>query len=47
MNLPSLIRKPLIAAIVGALTIAVPAGALYLASACARRGRDGPLRRRP
>jgi serine protease Do len=33
MNLPSLIRKPFIAAMVGALTIAVPAGALYLASA--------------
>ena len=33
MNLPSLIRKPFIAALVGALTIAVPAGALYLASA--------------
>jgi serine protease Do len=32
MNVPSLIRKPLIAAMVGALTIAVPAGALYLAS---------------
>ena len=31
MNLPSVIRKPLIAAILGALTIAVPAGALYLA----------------
>jgi serine protease Do len=30
MNLPSLIRKPLIAGVVGALTIAVPAGALYL-----------------
>src|SRR5881392_106190 len=33
MNLPSVIRKPLIAAILGALTIAVPAGALYLAGA--------------
>src|SRR3989440_5226881 len=33
MNLPSAIRKPLIAAILGALTIAVPAGALYLAGA--------------
>src|SRR5438046_2884282 len=33
MNLPSVIRNPLIAAILGALTIAVPAGALYLAGA--------------
>src|SRR4029077_13683150 len=33
MNLLSLIRKPLIAAILGAVTIAVPAGALYLAGA--------------
>src|SRR5437868_10444506 len=33
MNLPSVIRKPLIAAILGALTIVVPAGALYLAGA--------------
>src|SRR5438132_5841280 len=33
MNLPSVIRKPLIAAILGALTIAVPAGALYRAGA--------------
>src|SRR3989440_4275079 len=33
MNLPSVIRKPLIAAILGALTVAVPAGALYLAGA--------------
>src|SRR5438045_7057527 len=33
MKLPSVIRKPLIAAILGALTIAVPAGALYLAGA--------------
>ena len=31
MSLLSLIRKPLIAAILGAVTIAVPAGALYLA----------------
>jgi len=31
MNLPNLIRKPLIAAILGAATIAVPVGALYLA----------------
>jgi serine protease Do len=33
MKLPSLLRKPLIAATLGALTIAVPAGALYLAGA--------------
>jgi len=33
MSLLSLIRKPLIAAILGAVTIAVPAGALYLAGA--------------
>jgi serine protease Do len=33
MSLLSLIRKPLIAAILGAATIAVPAGALYLAGA--------------
>jgi serine protease Do len=33
MNFPSLIRKPFIAAMVGALIIAVPGGALYLASA--------------
>jgi len=33
MNLPSVIRKPLIAAILGALSVAVPAGALYLAGA--------------
>jgi len=33
MSLLSLIRKPLIAAILGAVTIAVPAGAVYLAGA--------------
>jgi len=33
MDLLSLIRKPLIAAILGAVTIAVPAGAVYLAGA--------------
>jgi len=33
MSLLSLIRKPLIAAILGAVTIAAPAGALYLAGA--------------
>ena len=33
MNLSSLIRKPLIAAVLGAATIAVPAGALYMAGA--------------
>ncbi|HXW74524.1 MAG TPA: DegQ family serine endoprotease [Steroidobacteraceae bacterium] len=33
MNLPSLIRKPLFAAIVGASAIAAPLGALYLADA--------------
>jgi serine protease Do len=32
MSLPNLLRKPLIAAIVGALTIAVPAGAIYMGS---------------
>ena len=37
MNFPSLIRKPLIAAMVGALTIAVPVGALYLAAPRAPR----------
>jgi len=33
MNLPNFIRKPLIAAILGAATIAIPAGALYVAAA--------------
>ncbi|HKD55412.1 MAG TPA: DegQ family serine endoprotease [Steroidobacteraceae bacterium] len=33
MNLSSLIRKPLIAGVLGALTIAAPVGALYMASA--------------
>jgi serine protease Do len=33
MTLSSLIRKPLVAAVIGAVTIAVPAGALYVASA--------------
>jgi serine protease Do len=33
MNLPNFIRKPLIAAILGAATIAVPVGALYVATA--------------
>jgi serine protease Do len=33
MNLPNLIRRPLIAAILGAATIAVPVGALYVAGA--------------
>jgi serine protease Do len=33
MNLPNLIRKPLIAAVLGAVTIAVPVGAVYLAGA--------------
>ena len=33
MNLPSLIKKPLIAAVLGAATIAVPVGALYVAGA--------------
>ena len=33
MSLPNLIRKPLIAAIVGALSIAVPVGAIYMGSA--------------
>src|SRR5580658_4471734 len=33
MTLSSLIRKPLVAAMIGAVTIAVPAGALYVAGA--------------
>src|SRR5579862_5964177 len=33
MSLPNLIRKPLIAALIGALTIAAPATGVYLASA--------------
>jgi serine protease Do len=33
MNLPNLIRKPLIAAVLGAVTLAVPVGAVYLAGA--------------
>jgi serine protease Do len=33
MTLPNLIRKPLIAAVLGAVTIAVPVGALYVAGA--------------
>ena len=33
MNLPSLIKKPLIAAVLGAAAIAVPVGALYVAGA--------------
>src|ERR1700689_1757327 len=33
MTLSSLIRKPLVAAVIGAVTIAVPAGALYVAGA--------------
>jgi serine protease Do len=33
MNLPSLVRKPIVAAVLGALTIAAPFGAVYMASA--------------
>jgi serine protease Do len=33
MNLPSLVKKPLIAAVLGAATIAAPVGALYIAGA--------------
>jgi serine protease Do len=33
MNLPSFIRKPLVAGVLGALTIAAPVSALYMASA--------------
>src|SRR5215469_5385693 len=33
MNLPSLVKKPLIAAVLGAATIAAPVGALYMAGA--------------
>ena len=33
MNLPNLIKKPLVAAILGATTIAAPLGVLYMAGA--------------